>query len=202
MILSSSKYVYYSSSGRRLVSLLALALTSSASSRFRSAFSICNASLSNPSTSNFIKGSKIFTSSSDIMSEVEKAKEASKVYKSSDSDGVGPATVFDNILSGKWPSDKVYEDDLTLAFRDVNPQAPVHVLVIPKKRDGLTKISNVREDQKELLGHLMYVAQNVGKKECPEGFRLVVNEGEHGAQSVYHLHIHVLGGRQLTWPPG
>lgn len=128
----------------------------------------------------------------------------------------------------QWPSDKVYEDELSLAFRecslagrtssvdfgyeishpflppagDVNPQAPVHVLVIPKERDGLTRLSNAREDQKEILGHLMYVAQSVGKKECPEGFRVVVNDGEHGAQSVYHLHVHVLGGRQLSWPPG
>jgi len=137
-----------------------------------------------------------------MSSEVDKAKDAAAAYKSSDADGAGPATAFDNILSGKWPSDKVYEDDTALAFRDINPQAPVHVLVIPKIRDGLTKLSCAREDQEALLGHLVYVAQSVGKKECPEGFRLVINDGEHGAQSVYHLHIHVLGGRQLGWPPG
>ena len=85
---------------------------------------------------------------------------------------------------------------------DINPQAPVHIIVIPKHRDGLTKLSNAREDQKEILGHLMYVAQSVGKKECPDGFRIVINDGEHGAQSVYHLHLHVLGGRQMLWPPG
>jgi len=134
--------------------------------------------------------------------EVAAAKAAAAEYKSSESDGAGPATAFDNILSGKWPSDKVHEDDLALAFRDINPQAPVHIIVIPKNRDGLTKLSNAREDQKDILGHLMYVAQSVGKKECPDGFRIVVNDGEHGAQSVYHLHIHVLGGRQLGWPPG
>ena len=101
--------------------------------------------------------------------------------------GAGPETAFDNILSGKWPSTKVYEDNTVLAFRDINPQAPVHILVIPKQRDGLVKLSNAREDQEDILGHLMFVAQQVGKKECPEGFRVVINDGEHGAQSVYHL---------------
>ncbi|KAL7539574.1 hypothetical protein ACHAXR_009445 [Thalassiosira sp. AJA248-18] len=155
---------------------------------------------------NFIRDTKLFSTdggnSNNMSDEVAAAKAAAAEYRSSDNDGAGPATVFDNILSGKWPSDKVYEDDLALAFRDINPQAPVHVVVIPKNRDGLTKLSNAREDQKDILGHLMYVAQSVGKKECPDGFRIVINDGEHGAQSVYHLHLHVMGGRQLGWPPG
>jgi histidine triad (HIT) family protein len=134
--------------------------------------------------------------------EVSKAKEAAAAYESSEKDGAGPTTVFDKILSGEWSSDKVYEDDKALAFRDINPQAPVHIILIPKHRDGLTKLSNAREDQKELLGHLLYVAKEVGKKECPDGFRLVVNDGKDGAQSVYHLHLHILGGRQMGWPPG
>mmetsp|Transcript_35453 Transcript_35453/g.85536 ORF Transcript_35453/g.85536 Transcript_35453/m.85536 type:complete len:194 (-) Transcript_35453:225-806(-) len=149
--------------------------------------------------------SKLFSSegsSSDMSDEVAAAKAAAAEYKSSENDGAGPATAFDNILSGKWPSDKVHEDDLALAFRDITPQAPKHILVIPKNRDGLTKLSNAREDQKDILGHLLYVAQSVGKKECPDGFRIVINDGEHGAQSVYHLHVHVLGGRQMGWPPG
>merc|ERR1712232_563853 len=116
--------------------------------------------------------------------------------------GIGAPTVFDNILSGKWPSDKVHEDDICLGFRDINPQAPTHILLIPKKRDGLTKLSSAREDQKDVLGHLLYTASLIGKKECPEGFRVVVNDGEHGAQSVFHLHLHIIGGRQLAWPPG
>ena len=116
--------------------------------------------------------------------------------------GAGPETAFDNILSGKWPSTKVYEDSTVLAFRDINPTAPTHILVIPKHRDGLTKLSNARDDQEGILGHLLFVAQSVGKQECPEGFRVVINDGEHGAQSVYHLHLHVIGGRQLGWPPG
>jgi len=134
--------------------------------------------------------------------EVAAAKEAAAAYKLSSEDKAGPATVFDKILSGEWGSDKVYEDDKALAFRDISPQAPVHILVIPKVRDGLVQLSKARSDQKDILGHLMYVAQEVGKKECPKGFRVVINDGEHGAQSVYHLHLHVLGGRQLNWPPG
>lgn len=137
-------------------------------------------------------------------SAVEKQDGGSTVsgYKLSSEDNAGPATVFDKILSGEWSSNKVYEDDKAFAFRDINPQAPVHILVIPKHRDGLVQLSKARSDQKELLGHLMYVAQEVGKKECPNGFRVVINDGGDGQQTVFHLHLHVLGGRQLTWPPG
>lgn len=113
-----------------------------------------------------------------------------------------PATIFDKIVAGDIPCNKVYEDEFSLAFRDINPQAPVHCLVIPKQRNGLTQLSKAQECQKELLGHLMYVASQIGKQECPNGFRLVVNDGVDAAQSVYHLHIHVLGGRQMGWPPG
>ena len=153
------------------------------------------------------KTPKIFlhstSSSNDKMAdEVAAAKEAAKTYDMSSTDNAGPDTVFDKLLSGEWPSEKVYEDDRAFAFRDITPQAPVHILVIPKKRDGLVSLSKARGDQKELLGHLMYVAQEVGKKECPKGFRIVVNDGEEGAQSVFHLHLHVLGGRQMNWPPG
>jgi len=131
--------------------------------------------------------------------EVQKAKESA----ASNAGGDGqPLTIFDKILSGDIPADKIHDDDLCIAFRDVTPQAPVHFLVIPKNRDGLTQLSKAREDQKALLGHMMYVAQMLGKEECPDGFRVVVNDGSDGAQSVYHLHIHVLGGRQLNWPPG
>ena len=118
--------------------------------------------------------------------EVQKAKEAA----ASNAGGDGaPPTIFDKILSGDIPANKIHDDDLCIAFRDVNPQAPVHFLVIPKNRDGLTQLSKARDDQKELLGHMMYVAQMLGKEECPGGFRVVVNDGSDGAQSVYHLHI-------------
>jgi len=138
-------------------------------------------------------------------SSIEKQENSNAVScydKPSSDDNAGPDTVFDNILSGKWSSQKVYEDEKAFAFRDINPQAPVHILVIPKVRDGLVQLSKARSDQKELLGHLLYVAQEVGKKECPNGFRIVINDGKEGQQTVFHLHLHVIGGRQLSWPPG
>eukprot|EP00439_Symbiodinium_sp_Y106_P023596 s5402_g2.t2 len=130
--------------------------------------------------------------------EVELAKEAAE-GRTTDT---APETIFDKIIRKEIPSKIVFEDDRALAFRDVSPQAPVHVLVIPKVRDGLTQLQNAREDQEALLGHLLFVASRVGKEECPEGYRVVINDGKHGAQSVYHLHVHVVGGRQMGWPPG
>ena len=113
----------------------------------------------------------------------------------------GP-TIFDKLLSKEIPSTCVYEDDISYCFKDVNPQAPFHALVIPKKKDGLIGLSSMKEDQKDLVGHLMWVAQKVGKEQCPNGFRVVINDGKDGAQSVSHLHLHVIGGRQMGWPPG
>mmetsp|Transcript_124109 Transcript_124109/g.241812 ORF Transcript_124109/g.241812 Transcript_124109/m.241812 type:complete len:178 (+) Transcript_124109:47-580(+) len=130
--------------------------------------------------------------------EVERARSAA-VGRPNDTD---PPTIFDKILAKEIPAKVVHEDETCFAFRDVNPQGPVHVLVIPRHRDGLTQLSKAREDQEGLLGHLLLVAGRIGKAECPEGFRIVINDGVHGAQSVYHLHVHVIGGRQLTWPPG
>mmetsp|Transcript_13922 Transcript_13922/g.16887 ORF Transcript_13922/g.16887 Transcript_13922/m.16887 type:complete len:191 (+) Transcript_13922:103-675(+) len=112
-------------------------------------------------------------------------------------------TIFDKILSGDIPAESVYEDDKCLAFRDVNPQAPCHILVIPKLKGRLSQLSQAEPDDKEILGHLMYVAKIVASEQgLTDGFRLVVNDGPDGAQSVYHLHIHILGGRQMAWPPG
>lgn len=131
---------------------------------------------------------------------------AAAAISASTDPAINPAapTFFDKIVSKEIPANIIYEDDLCLAFRDINPQGPTHFLVIPKDKDGLNRLSNAREDQKSLLGHLMYTAQKVAKDEGlgPDGFRLVVNDGQNGAQSVYHLHIHVIGGRQLKWPPG
>mmetsp|Transcript_18088 Transcript_18088/g.22804 ORF Transcript_18088/g.22804 Transcript_18088/m.22804 type:complete len:201 (+) Transcript_18088:3-605(+) len=131
-------------------------------------------------------------------SEVGKAQEAAQQIESN------TETIFDKIVRKEIPADIIHEDDKCIAFHDVNPQAPVHFLVIPKDKDGLSQLSNARSDQKELLGHLMFTAQEVAKQlELDrEGFRVVVNDGRNGAQSVYHLHIHVMGGRQMTWPPG
>ena len=112
-------------------------------------------------------------------------------------------TIFDKIVSKDIPATIIYEDSLALAFRDINPQAKTHFLVIPKIRAGLTRLSKATEEHKMLLGHLMYTAQLVAKQEkLDAGFRVVVNDGVEGCQSVYHLHLHVLGGEQLTWPPG
>lgn len=113
----------------------------------------------------------------------------------------GP-TIFDKLLNGEIPANVVYQDDKAFCFRDVNPQAPVHILCIPKVKDGLYGLSAARDDQAELLGHLLLVANKVAKQECPNGFRIVINDGKEGSQSVYHLHLHILGGRQMGWPPG
>ncbi|XP_036383157.1 histidine triad nucleotide-binding protein 2, mitochondrial [Megalops cyprinoides] len=110
-------------------------------------------------------------------------------------------TVFSKIIDKTTPADIIYEDDKCMAFRDVNPQAPVHFLVIPRR--PIPRISEVKDDDTQLLGHLLVVAKVVAKQEgLEEGYRVVINDGKHGAQSVYHLHIHILGGRQMKWPPG
>jgi histidine triad (HIT) family protein len=98
-------------------------------------------------------------------------------------DGAGP-TIFDKILQKQIPSECVHEDDLCYAFKDINPQAPVHILVIPKVRAGLTQIRNATSEHAEVLGHLMVKSGELGRTHAPEGFRLVVNDGEQGAQSV------------------
>ncbi|XP_028270418.1 histidine triad nucleotide-binding protein 2, mitochondrial [Parambassis ranga] len=127
--------------------------------------------------------------------EVRLAEEASKKY------GSPAPTIFLKVIDKSIPADIIYEDDKCLAFRDINPQAPVHFLVIP--RVPIPRISAASDDDAELLGHLLVVAKNVAKQESlSEGYRVVINDGKHGAQSVYHLHVHVLGGRQMTWPPG
>ncbi|KAK1384744.1 14 kDa zinc-binding protein [Heracleum sosnowskyi] len=115
----------------------------------------------------------------------------------------GAPTIFDKIISKEIPSTIVYEDEKVLAFRDINPQAPVHVVVIPKYRDGLTQLGKAEERHGDILGHLLYAAKLVAEKEgIVDGFRVVINNGPAACQSVYHIHLHVLGGRQLKWPPG
>jgi histidine triad (HIT) family protein len=111
-------------------------------------------------------------------------------------------TVFGKILRGEIPADIVYEDDRCLAFKDVNPQAPVHVLVIPK--DAIVGIQGASSNQESLLGHLMLIAAEVARIEgiAETGYRCVINAGPDGGQEVHHLHVHVLGGRGMTWPPG
>ncbi|CAN4080365.1 unnamed protein product [Withania somnifera] len=115
----------------------------------------------------------------------------------------GAPTIFDKIIAKEIAASVVYEDQKVLAFRDINPQAPVHVLVIPKSRDGLTELGKAEQRHEDILGHLLYAAKIVAEKEgIVDGFRVVINSGPSGCQSVYHLHLHVLGGRQMKWPAG
>eukprot|EP00262_Sarcandra_glabra_P009109 TRINITY_DN23111_c0_g1_i1.p1 TRINITY_DN23111_c0_g1~~TRINITY_DN23111_c0_g1_i1.p1 ORF type:complete len:158 (+),score=35.17 TRINITY_DN23111_c0_g1_i1:49-522(+) len=112
-------------------------------------------------------------------------------------------TIFDKLINKELPCDVVYEDAKVLAFRDISPQAPTHIVIIPKVKDGLTGLSKAEERHCEILGQLLYTAKLVAKQEgLEDGFRIVINDGPNGCQSVYHLHIHLLGGRQMNWPPG
>uniref|UniRef100_A0A2P2IKE8 14 kDa zinc-binding protein n=1 Tax=Rhizophora mucronata TaxID=61149 RepID=A0A2P2IKE8_RHIMU len=112
-------------------------------------------------------------------------------------------TVFDKIINKEIPSTVVYEDDKVLAFRDIAPQAPTHIIIIPKIKDGLTGLSKAEERHCEILGRLLYTAKLVAKQEgLADGFRIVINDGPNGCQSVYHIHVHLLGGRRMNWPPG
>lgn len=112
-------------------------------------------------------------------------------------------TIFHKILRKEIPSTCVYEDDKVYAFNDIAPQAPVHIILIPKEMNGLNMIENAEENHVEQLGYLLYAAKLVAKKsELTEGYRLVINNGKQGCQSVPYLHIHILGGKQLGWPPG
>lgn len=109
-------------------------------------------------------------------------------------------TIFSKIISKEIPADILYEDDMALAFRDVNPQAPVHFLVIPKQ--PIEKLSDAVEQDQSLLGHLLLVASRVAAEQGLDDFRLNVNNGAGASQTVFHLHVHVLGGRPFSWPPG
>ena len=111
-------------------------------------------------------------------------------------------TIFQKIIDKELPADIVYEDDNCLAFRDINPQAPVHVLVIPKR--PIVSVANVGVEDAALLGHLFVVVARVAEllDLNERGYRVVTNVGADGGQSVFHLHLHILGGRQMLWPPG
>lgn len=111
-------------------------------------------------------------------------------------------TIFGRIIRKEIPADIVYEDEQALAFRDVNPQAPTHVLIVPKK--PIPKLAVATTADQSLLGHLLLVARTIAEQEGldGDGYRLVVNNGEKAGQTVFHLHIHLLGGRRMNWPPG
>jgi len=110
-------------------------------------------------------------------------------------------TLFAKIIDRQIPADIVYEDDLCLAFRDVNPQAPVHVLLVPKK--PLDMLSNAGAADQALLGHMLLAAGTIARELKIDGaFRLVINNGKEGGQAVFHLHMHIMAGRKFRWPPG
>ena len=110
--------------------------------------------------------------------------------------------LFCKIVAGAIPAAKIFEDERAIAFRDINPQAPTHALVIP--RAHVASLNEAGEDDEALLGHLLLVAARVAREEghADSGYRTVVNTGADAGQTVFHIHVHVLGGRTLTWPPG
>jgi histidine triad (HIT) family protein len=111
------------------------------------------------------------------------------------------STLFGKIIRREIPADIVYEDDQCLAFRDINPQAPTHVLLVPKKE--IDMLSSATAGDQALLGHLMLAAGKLARQlGTGDQFRLVVNNGADAGQSVFHLHLHILAGRKLRWPPG
>ena len=111
-------------------------------------------------------------------------------------------TLFEKIIAREIPADIVFEDDRCLAFRDISPKAPVHILVVPKR--VIPRVSESVPADIELLGHLLGTAGQIAKSEglADSGFRLVINNGSDGGETVPHLHVHLLGGRPMAWPPG
>lgn len=113
-------------------------------------------------------------------------------------------TLFEKIIACEIPADIVHEDDLCIAFKDIDPQAPIHILIVPKK--PIPRVGEADEEDKAVLGHLLFVsrkiAEDAGALAEGGGYRLVMNHGKQAGEAVPHLHIHLLAGRQMTWPPG
>lgn len=113
-------------------------------------------------------------------------------------------TLFERIIAREIPADIVHEDDLCLAFRDISPQAPIHVLIVPKK--PIARVARAEDDDAAILGHLLVaardVAEKLGVRDESTGFRIVINSGRDAGEAVPHLHLHLLAGRPLGWPPG
>ena len=108
--------------------------------------------------------------------------------------------IFLKIVNKELPADIVYEDDIAIAFNDISPQAPTHILIIPKKE--ITKLTDSTSNDTELLGHLLFVAKKITDNLKIENYRVVINNGSEAGQTVFHLHLHVLAGRTFGWPPG
>ncbi|XP_029502152.1 histidine triad nucleotide-binding protein 1 [Oncorhynchus nerka] len=131
------------------------------------------------------------TTSSAMADEIAKAQVAQP----------GGDTIFGKIIRKEIPAKILFEDDQCIAFHDVTPQAPTHFLVVPRK--PIVQLSKAEDSDAALLGHMMIVAKKCAEQiGLPKGYRLILNDGPDGGQSVYHIHIHVMGGRQLGWPPG
>ncbi|XP_015233690.1 histidine triad nucleotide-binding protein 1 [Cyprinodon tularosa] len=113
----------------------------------------------------------------------------------------GGDTIFGKIVRKEIPANLIHEDDQCVAFPDISPQAPTHILVVPKK--PIVQLSQAEESDAALLGHMLIVAKKLAQEAgLSKGYRIIINDGPDGGQSVYHIHIHVLGGRTLGWPPG
>ena len=112
------------------------------------------------------------------------------------------STIFTKIINREIPADIIYEDDEILAFNDINPQAPIHILIIPKKE--IKTINDIHSEDTAIIGKLFLIAKKIAKQVdiSEDGYRLVMNCNEYGGQSVYHIHLHLIGGRKLSWPPG
>ena len=109
-------------------------------------------------------------------------------------------TIFSKIINGEIPCEKLYEDELCIAFNDISAQAPIHFLVIPKK--PIVNLCECKEEDKDLLGHLLLIGKNIAISKNLKNWRTVINTGEESGQTVFHLHIHFLAGRKMNWPPG
>jgi len=110
-------------------------------------------------------------------------------------------TIFEKIIDGDIEGDIVHRDEQVVAFRDVNPQAPTHILVVPRK--VIDRIENMTAEDEALVGHMVYVATQIAQREgLGNGYRLVMNNGRGGGQTVFHIHLHLMGGRSFGWPPG
>lgn len=110
--------------------------------------------------------------------------------------------LFCGIINGKIPSDLIYEDKEMIAFKDINPQAPTHILIVPRRH--IQSLSEMTEADKGLTGNLLFAARKIAQDQgiSNEGYRVVVNNGQNGGQTVFHLHLHLMGGRPMAWPPG
>ena len=128
------------------------------------------------------------------MNEVEKAQQMNPNEEE---------TIFHKIVSGKIPSTKVYETEDVYAFRDINPVAKVHIIIVPKKMQGLNMLSSAKAEHIPILGKLVFAASEIARQEKLEnGYRVVINCNKEGCQSVPYIHLHLIGGQQLSWPPG